>query len=130
MFAPLFLGFDLSTQALKASAISLGSDQVHVAATVNFDKDLPRHGTSNGSIVSPAGDGEITTPVELFLEAVDLVMQRLKDAGLEFGRVLAVGGAAQVSSAERITCLQCLIDSFSNTGRYTGRPRLVRCWQI
>jgi sugar (pentulose or hexulose) kinase len=32
----------------------------------------------------------------LFLDAIDLVMQRLKDAGLEFGRVLAVGGAAQV----------------------------------
>ncbi|CAE6449799.1 unnamed protein product [Rhizoctonia solani] len=95
MFAPLFLGFDLSTQALKASAISVGSDQVLVSATVNFDKDLPRHNTSNGSIVSVAGDGEITTPVALFLDAVDLVMQRLKDAGLEFGRVLAVGGAAQ-----------------------------------
>lgn len=96
MFAPLFLGFDLSTQALKASAISIGSDQVLVSATVNFDKDLPHHNTSNGSIVSPAGDGEITTPVVLFLEAIDLVMQRLKDAGLEFGRILAVGGAAQV----------------------------------
>ncbi|QRV89014.1 FGGY-family carbohydrate kinase [Ceratobasidium sp. AG-Ba] len=95
MFAPLFLGFDLSTQALKASAISLGSDQVLVSANVNFDKDLAHHGTSNGSVVSPAGDGEITTPVALFLEAVDLVMERLKDAGLEFGRVLAVGGAAQ-----------------------------------
>ncbi|CCO29251.1 xylulokinase [Rhizoctonia solani AG-1 IB] len=95
MFAPLFLGFDLSTQALKASAISVGSDQVLVSATVNFDKDLPHHNTSNGSIVSLAGDGEITTPVALFLDAIDLVMQRLKDAGLEFGRVLAVGGAAQ-----------------------------------
>ncbi|KAG8697201.1 hypothetical protein FRC09_008014, partial [Ceratobasidium sp. 395] len=51
--------------------------------------------TSNGSVVSPAGDGEVTAPVALFLEAIDLVMQRLKDAGLEFGRVLAVGGAAQ-----------------------------------
>ena len=96
MFAPLFLGFDLSTQALKASAISVGSDQVVVSATVNFDKDLAHHNTSNGSIVSPAGDGEITTPVALFLEAIDLVMQRLKDEGLEFGRILAVGGAAQV----------------------------------
>ncbi|KAF8686749.1 FGGY-family carbohydrate kinase [Rhizoctonia solani] len=95
MFAPLFLGFDLSTQALKASAISVGSDQVLVSATVSFDKDLPHHNTSNGSIVSLAGDGEITTPVALFLDAIDLVMQRLKDAGLEFGRVLAVGGAAQ-----------------------------------
>ncbi|KAG8744615.1 hypothetical protein FRC10_009840 [Ceratobasidium sp. 414] len=95
MTTPLFLGFDLSTQALKASAIALGSDQVVVGASVNFDKDLAHHGTSNGSVVSPAGDGEITTPVELFLEAVDLVMHRLKDAGLEFGRVLAVGGAAQ-----------------------------------
>ncbi|KAG8683524.1 hypothetical protein FRC08_014230, partial [Ceratobasidium sp. 394] len=95
MSTPLFLGFDLSTQALKASAIALGSDQVVVGASVNFDKDLAHHGTSNGSIVSPAGDGEITTPVELFLEAVDLVMHRLKDAGLEFDRVHAVGGAAQ-----------------------------------
>ncbi|KAB5594805.1 Xylulokinase [Ceratobasidium theobromae] len=93
--APLFLGFDLSTQALKASAISVGSDQVVVAATVNFDKDLAHHNTSNGSVVSPAGDGEITTPVKLFLDAVDLVMHRLKDAGLDFASVMAVGGAAQ-----------------------------------
>ncbi|KAG8682946.1 hypothetical protein FRC09_016414, partial [Ceratobasidium sp. 395] len=62
MFAPLFLGFDLSTQALKASAISLHSDQVVVSASVNFDKDLAHHETSNGSVVSPAGDGEVTAP--------------------------------------------------------------------
>ncbi|KAJ1306944.1 hypothetical protein OPQ81_007925 [Rhizoctonia solani] len=113
MFSPLFLGFDLSTQALKASAISVGSDQVLVSATVNFDKDLPRHNTSNGSIVSPAGDGEITTPVALFLDAIDLVMQRLKDAGLEFGRVLAVGGAAQQHGSVESLTGQLAPDAFS-----------------
>lgn len=38
-------------------------------------------------------EGEVFAPVALFLEAIDLVLQRLKEQGAEFGKVQGVSGA-------------------------------------
>ncbi|KAG8880897.1 argininosuccinate synthetase [Tulasnella sp. 331] len=93
MFVPLFLGLDLSTQQLKASIIDAHENLIQECA-VHFDTDLVHHGTHNGAI---KGDrqGEMTCPVMVWLESIDLLMKRLQDSGVEFGRVLAVSGAAQ-----------------------------------
>ncbi|KAG9014379.1 hypothetical protein FRB94_012785 [Tulasnella sp. JGI-2019a] len=93
MFIPLFLGLDLSTQQLKASVIDAHENLIQECA-VHFDTDLAHHGTQNGAI---AGDrpGEMTCPVVVWLESMDILMKRLQDRGVEFGRVLAVSGAAQ-----------------------------------
>ncbi|KAI0046224.1 actin-like ATPase domain-containing protein [Auriscalpium vulgare] len=90
---PLFLGLDLSTQQLKAIIIAEDSQVVHDVA-VGFDRDLPQYGTTNGAIRGP-GEGEVASPVAMFVEAMDLLMQRMKDAGVDFGRISAVSGAGQ-----------------------------------
>ncbi|KAI0063974.1 actin-like ATPase domain-containing protein [Artomyces pyxidatus] len=90
---PLFLGLDLSTQQLKAILISEDSVVVHDVA-VGFDRDLPHYGTTNGAIRGP-GEGEVTSPVALWVEAMDLLMQRMKDAGVDFGKIAGVSGAGQ-----------------------------------
>ncbi|KAI0318382.1 actin-like ATPase domain-containing protein [Amylostereum chailletii] len=90
---PLFLGLDLSTQQLKAILISEDSSVVHETA-VGFDKDLPHYGTTNGAIRGPA-EGEVTSPVAMWLEALDLLLQRMKDAGVNFRNIRAVSGAGQ-----------------------------------
>ena len=91
---PLFLGLDLSTQQLKAILLSQDSTIVH-EAFVQFDRDLPHYGTVNGAIKGP-GSGEVTSPVEMWLEAIDLLFQRLKTDQVDFAAISAISGAAQV----------------------------------
>ena len=92
--SPLFLGLDLSTQQLKAILLADDSAIVH-EASVHFDRDLPHYATVNGAITGPAS-GEVTSPVEMWLEAIDLLFQRLKTDHVDFGAIAAISGAAQV----------------------------------
>ncbi|KAJ7773252.1 hypothetical protein B0H16DRAFT_1511658 [Mycena metata] len=91
--APLFLGFDLSTQQLKAVIISEDATVVHESA-VHFDNDLPQYKTTNGAILGPA-EGEVTSPVAMWLDAIDLLMERMKKAGIDFDEIAAISGAGQ-----------------------------------
>jgi len=91
---PLFLGLDLSTQQLKEVLLDRESNIVHEAA-VHFDRDLPHHGTTNGAIKGP-DEGEVTSPVQMWLEAIDLLLQRLRDGKIDFSAIAAVSGAGQV----------------------------------
>jgi len=97
---PLFLGLDLSTQQLKAVLIDEDSVVVSECA-VGFDRDLPHYGTTNGAIRGP-DEGEVTSPVAMWLEAMDLLFQRMKDAGVKMGSIRAVSGAGQVRCTLRL----------------------------
>ncbi|KAL1875904.1 hypothetical protein VTK73DRAFT_9759 [Phialemonium thermophilum] len=91
---PLYLGFDLSTQQLKA--IIVRSD-LHVVAQakVDFDDDFGRkYGIRKGVLVNEA-EGEVFAPVALWLESLDLVLQRLKDQDAPLSRVRGISGAGQ-----------------------------------
>ncbi|KAJ6513278.1 hypothetical protein C8R45DRAFT_963087 [Mycena sanguinolenta] len=91
--APLFLGLDLSTQQLKAVIISEDATVVHESA-VHFDNDLPEYKTTNGAILGPA-EGEVTSPVAMWLDATDLLMERMQQGGIQFGEITAISGAGQ-----------------------------------
>ncbi|KAF1934387.1 xylulose kinase [Didymella exigua CBS 183.55] len=90
--ADQFLGFDLSTQQLKG--IIVGSDlKLLHEAKVDFDADFgAKYGIEKGVLTNPA-EGEVFAPVALFLEAIDLVLQRLREQGAEFAKVQGVSGA-------------------------------------
>ncbi|KAG6821209.1 hypothetical protein H0H93_004030 [Arthromyces matolae] len=90
---PLFLGLDLSTQQLKAIIIDEDSTVVHESA-VHFDNDLSSYGVTNGAIHGP-GEGEVTSPVAMWLDAIDLLFQRIKAAGVEVAAISAISGAGQ-----------------------------------
>jgi xylulokinase len=92
---PLFLGLDLSTQQLKATILDKASNIVH-EASVHFDRDLPHHRTTNGAIRGPDA-GEVTSPVRMWLEAIDLLFKRLHDDHIDFGNIVGISGAGQVS---------------------------------
>ncbi|KAK7056399.1 hypothetical protein VNI00_002953 [Paramarasmius palmivorus] len=91
--APLFLGFDLSTQQLKAVLVNEDTSIAHESA-VHFDNDLPSYGTVNGAIKGP-DEGEVTSPVAMWLDAFDLLMERMKKAGVDFSSIAAISGAGQ-----------------------------------
>ena len=119
---PLFLGLDLSTQQLKAILLSQDSTIVH-ETSVHFDRDLPHYGTVNGAIRGP-GSGEVTSPVEMWLEAIDLLFQRLKTDKVDFGAISAISGAGQVRYC--LLAIVCLSTPYSsNMARCTGQTKLL-----
>ncbi|KAK4507625.1 hypothetical protein PRZ48_001360 [Zasmidium cellare] len=88
---PLYMGFDLSTQQLKGIVVDSNLKLIH-EAKVDFDADLKKYGIEKGVLTNPS-EGEVFAPPAMWLEAVDLVLDRLKEAGLDFGRVQGISGA-------------------------------------
>jgi xylulokinase len=94
---PTFLGLDLSTQQLKAALITQDGTLLH-EQSVHFDHDFAHFGTTNGAIRGDE-EGEVYCPVVLWINALDLLMDRLKASGkVDFSRIQGIGGAAQVGS--------------------------------
>ncbi|KAI5370406.1 Putative carbohydrate kinase, FGGY, D-xylulose kinase, ATPase, nucleotide binding protein [Septoria linicola] len=88
---PLYMGFDLSTQQLKGIVVESDLKLVY-EAKVDFDADFKKYGIQKGVLTNPA-EGEVFAPPAMWLEAIDLVLSRLRDAGLDFGRVKGLSGA-------------------------------------
>lgn len=87
----LYMGFDLSTQQLKG--IVVDSDlKLHYEAKVDFDEDLKKYGIEKGVLTNPA-EGEVFAPPAMWLEAVNLVLDRLRESGLDFSKVKGLSGA-------------------------------------
>ncbi|KAJ4358568.1 uncharacterized protein N0V89_003152 [Didymosphaeria variabile] len=86
-----FLGFDLSTQQLKGIIVKSDLKLIH-EAKVDFDADFAKYGIEKGVLTNP-GEGEVFAPVALFLDAIDLVLQRLKEQGADFSKVQGISGA-------------------------------------
>lgn len=93
--APVFLGLDLSTQQLKAIVTTEKGNVVHETA-VNFDRDLPQYGTKGGAIQGLRA-GEVTSPVAMWIAAIDLLLERMKSEGVEIHQIVGISGAGQVS---------------------------------
>jgi len=89
--ADQFLGFDLSTQQLKGIIVGSDLKLIH-EAKVDFDADLSKYGIEKGVLTNPA-EGEVFAPVALWLEAIDLVLQRLKEQGADFSKIQGISGA-------------------------------------
>lgn len=90
---PLFLGLDSSTQSLKAVVIA-DDLSVHSEFAVNFDADLPEFKTQGGVHKGPDGL-TVTSPPQLWVAALDLLLERMKAQGFPFARVVAVSGSGQ-----------------------------------
>jgi len=87
----LFIGFDLSTQQLKAIAI----DQhlaFHSEYFVLFDRDLPQYKTRNGVLKQGAS---VVAPVAMWVEALDLLLNQMKIDNFPFNLVKGISGAGQ-----------------------------------
>lgn len=91
---PLFLGLDASTQALKASVLrsDLG---VEAEVEVRFDRDLSHHGTKGGTLLGEKGSGIVYSPVMIVVEALDLLMERIKQAKWPVDRIRGISAAGQ-----------------------------------
>jgi xylulokinase len=61
-------------------------------AKVDFDADFSKYGIEKG-VLTNASEGEVFAPVAMFLDAIDLVLQRLKEQGVDFSKVQGISGA-------------------------------------
>ncbi|TYJ55824.1 hypothetical protein B9479_003476 [Cryptococcus floricola] len=89
---PLFLGLDASTQSLKASLLSLNLDIIDECA-VHFDTDLPAYNTRGGVLFGP--DGEVNSPVMMYVDAIDLLFERIKHKAWAVADIKGVAAAGQ-----------------------------------
>ena len=90
---PLYLGFDLSTQQLKALAVT--SDlKVEYESIFDFDADARGYKVVNG-VMTYEDDHTVYAPVGMWIQALDTLLEKLKEAGLECARVRAISGAGQ-----------------------------------
>jgi xylulokinase len=80
---------------LSLLAIAITSKLAIVCeAKVEFDVDFPKYGVKKGVHVKEE-EREVYAPVAMWLEALDLILERLKGNGLQFGSVKGVSGAGQ-----------------------------------
>jgi xylulokinase len=63
-------------------------------AKVEFDQDLPEYGVKKGVYVN-GEDNSVYAPVAMWLEALDLALQRLKNQGFNFAAVKGISCAGQ-----------------------------------
>ncbi|KAK8049999.1 D-xylulose kinase [Apiospora phragmitis] len=91
---PLYLGFDLSTQQLKAIVVSMDLKVVS-EAKVDFDADFgSKYGITKG-VKTNEDEGEVFAPVAMWLEAVDLVLSRLVEKKCPISDIKGLSGSGQ-----------------------------------
>ncbi|XP_017103340.1 xylulose kinase [Drosophila bipectinata] len=88
-----FLGFDLSTQKLKAILLSSSLDVV-ASAEVKFDSDLPEFRTQGGANPGPNKNEFFVQPV-MWVKAMDIVLDRLVMQEADLSTVAAISGSGQ-----------------------------------
>lgn len=89
----MFLGFDSSTQSLSVIVLDADHQTIAAEASVNFGKDLPQYAAPSGFIPGGAG-GEVHADPMMWLEALDLVLERLSSS-IDLSKVTTIAGSGQ-----------------------------------
>ncbi|XP_072952429.1 xylulose kinase 2 isoform X2 [Typha angustifolia] len=89
----LFLGFDSSTQSLKATVLD-GNLTIVASEIVHFDSELPHYKTKDGVHRDSTENGRIVSPTLMWVEALDLLLEKLKPK-VDYGKVVAISGSGQ-----------------------------------
>jgi xylulokinase len=97
--ANLFLGLDCSTQSFTALLIEQtvpgdpSSSRILLERSLNFDEHFPEFGTRNGVISGK--NGEVHTPPQLWVRALEETLSVLKKQGVPLDQVAAIGFSGQ-----------------------------------
>lgn len=98
-----FLGLDASTQSLTAVLIDTIDGRIIHVCSVNFGNDLPSFGLPHGYDDSGEG-GEVFSNPLMWLDALDLVLQRMVDEGVDLSSVRGVSGSGQQHGSVYLSC--------------------------
>lgn len=90
----VYLGLDSSTQSLSAILIDADAGTILADESVNYGKDLPDYNCAGG--VLPSADPLVQHADPLvWVAALDLLLDRMSQAGAPLDRVEAVSGSGQ-----------------------------------
>lgn len=81
-------------RSLKATVLDANFNIV-ATEIINFDSELPHYKTKDGVYRDSTVTGRIVSPTLMWVEAFDLVLERLKQSNLDFGKVAAISGSGQ-----------------------------------
>ena len=106
----LTLGIDSSTQGVKTVAWDVDAQKVVFSASVNYGKDLPQYGSPDGFL--PNDDVLVRhADPRMWVEGLELVLQRLQESGCPMSDVVAIGGDAQQHATVYLESLVPLVFS-------------------
>uniref|UniRef100_A0A8D0HRU4 Xylulose kinase n=1 Tax=Sphenodon punctatus TaxID=8508 RepID=A0A8D0HRU4_SPHPU len=84
-----------SSHALGLKVIAVDEQlSVIYEENVHFDKDLPEFGTQGGVHVH-SDRLTVTSPVLMWVKALDVILEKMKSSGFNFSQVRALSGAGQ-----------------------------------
>lgn len=89
----LYLGIDSSTQGIKGIVIDPEKGNITETA-LNFGKDLPQYHSPEGYLEQPDPLIKQADPC-MWLDGLDLLLQRLQKAGVPMDKIAGVSGSAQ-----------------------------------
>ncbi|KAG7213110.1 hypothetical protein KM043_002433 [Ampulex compressa] len=89
-----YLGFDLSTQQLKAVVVD-NNLAVLCETSVQFDNDLPEFRTYGGVIQKKEEPHVVVAPTLMWVKALDMILDKLRVCGVDFSKVVSISGCAQ-----------------------------------
>ena len=124
-----YLGIDSSTQSMTAIIIDDDESRILVEESIEFDEHLgQRYGVQNG--VLDRGNGEVHSPPLMWVEALDLLLARLRDAGCDLSGIGAVAGSGQQhgtvylnhTGATALADLQAEVDLATQLAGIFSRP--------
>src|SRR5215510_7999078 len=92
----LYLGLDSSTQSLSAIVLEIDADRRRVAfeSSIAFDETLPQYGTRHGVLPNDDATTAVSPPL-MWVEALELMMERLEQSELDLSQLRAISGSAQ-----------------------------------
>ncbi|XP_064187159.1 xylulose kinase isoform X2 [Anguilla rostrata] len=90
---PCYLGFDFSTQQLKVIAVDENLNVIH-QDNVQFDSELSEYRTQGGVHIQ-SDRLTVTSPVLMWVKALDRILEKMKNDGFDFSRVKALSGSGQ-----------------------------------
>ncbi|XP_036143453.1 xylulose kinase [Monomorium pharaonis] len=89
-----YLGLDLSTQQLKAVVVDNNLAVLH-ETNLQFDNDLPEFRTYGGVIRKKDESHVVVVPPLMWVKALDMILDKLRACGVDFGKIAAISGCAQ-----------------------------------
>jgi xylulokinase len=92
----LYLGLDSSTQSLSAVVIEVdGTDaRLVLELSLPFDQTLPQYGTRHGVLPDADPSVAVSSPI-MWADALDVMIARLADSGIDLRRIATISGSAQ-----------------------------------
>lgn len=88
-----FLSIEVSTQKLKAIVID-NEQNILQETDVTFGEELSEFGAPDG--IQMHEDGlTFTAPTAMWIKAIDVALDKLKNSGTDFSKIVAISGAGQ-----------------------------------